>query len=150
MQLADAVAARLIRLPACCRGPSKRFSCATGQFEGLCSPLGRPRIMAGTAVKAVRWTPSDAKPAGVVGPLARCEGEMGPGAMMVLLCAKLDLKHGAERAAGEVALCEYLQRIRTESTEPMELASDAATWARGKLPSLSQGDLAVAIVQRGG
>jgi len=124
-----------------------RVSTETGAFHGLVSPVGTPRILHADRDQPVVPEPVERTPSGVVGPLAKFSGTLPHGGMFLALCASMH--KGAEtRLAEEQALSEYLRRNRTDELEPMELAADAATWARGKLPALSSRDLCVLLVQR--
>jgi hypothetical protein len=105
-------------------------------------------------------------PQGLVGPLIGLSGELAAGASLVIVAG-----HEARSASDEVtafvsaaanvvvqraprgidldAVAEFVERAHAERGEDLQMvASDAATWARGRFPSAAGSDLAVLALTR--
>lgn len=134
-----------------------------GTLEGVTSPGVGVRVLHGTTP---RTAPISDVPEGVVGPFIALSGELGSGASLVIVAG-----HEARSASDEVtafvsaaanvvvqraprgidldAVAEFVERAHAERGEELQMvASDAATWARGRFPSAAGSDLAVLALTR--
>ncbi len=112
----------------------------TGAFDARLTRFASLRMLGGNVP-----VPTELKevPDGVVGPLSTCSGVTTEKSSLLLFCAGLGEKEGTLEAD---ALGRYLERAHAASAPlPVE---DAATWARGRTPSLAENDIAVVAITR--
>jgi len=121
-----------------------RVDAGTGAYEALGGSLAHLRVVGGAAPESPVLRASDeALPEGIVGPLRRASGVLGPGASVVAICAdaaRLDEAAFADGVARYVA--------RTHEPGVAVPTQDAAIWTRGRAAALAERDIGVVAVSR--
>lgn len=117
---------------------------ADGSFESLQNEFADLQLLMGKERKDLPATRDEGDaPDGLVGPLARSQGTLPKGGLLLATHAG---KGGKQSHLDARALGAFLLRIR-DAGEPLDVP-DAATWARGKSPTLAENDIAVVAVER--
>ncbi len=112
----------------------------TNAFEARTTAFATLRVLRGTTPPQ---TNVPIVPDGIVGPLARSTGTLDPGATLLVFCAGIGEKQATLESD---ALVRYLERAHAPGTPlPIE---DAATWARGRNPTLAENDIALLGITR--
>lgn len=118
-----------------------------GRVDGIASPVGGARVLAGGKAVVLDETSETAEPTGVVGPLRRLSADLPAGATLVLVSDGLA---GTDKRVDVDAVVDFLRRNPGTAEQGLrERLTDAATWARGKSPALEKSDLAVIAARRG-
>ncbi len=118
-----------------------------GSFYAVMGDFAALHILeAGNTVKSHHSVVAIAKegkpPDGIIGPLFCCQGTLPPGATLLCLAAGKGVK---DVRIDSDALSRYLLRSRRGTNINVD---DAAIWARGKSPALSENDIAVVAIRR--
>lgn len=126
-----------------------RIDHATGAIEALANPLATLRLVGAGGIQplSARASPGEA-PLGVVGPLESLTGLLAPGSTLVAVCAGMETSE-TRRGIGPASVVEYVHRTRQQGKVSFDaLASDATTWARGRMSGMATQDIVVCVVER--
>lgn len=135
-----------------------RLELGTGALTGISTRLGAARVLGrpegrkrpGPAPLPLREEPLldlDQTPAGLLGPLVRFTGELPAGGVLCGLYAGIGQRRD-RRDRDADAVAAYTGRARRGAQDLGTLATDATSWARGRIAHIGKGDVLVLLVAR--
>jgi hypothetical protein len=121
---------------------------AQGAIEALTSAVGEVFVIGQGGPRLLAAGAEQPAPEGIVGPLRRVTGELGPGELLAMIAA--GGARGPEARIDATAVAAFLASERANHPDLADLAHVAAERARERSPALSGSDLVVVLATRTG